>query len=472
MAEPKERTRHGRFWLGTLSARVIALSAAMTVAILGIAFALTYLPAQNILEEETSQVVDAELRGLIDNFEEGGIEVLQSAIGGRSQRGGDAIYMLETASGEPLAGQRAKWPANVPLDRRWTRFRFEEEGEPVVEAGGRALPLYEAGTPQGVQAYRLLVARDFGAQRKFSVTLAESALLALLAAGALAIGGGYVINRLVMRRIGDIDATARGIMAGDLTRRIPARRESDEFSRLSTTLNAMLEKIEILVVELRAVTDSLAHDLRTPLTRLQTQISRAADGELSGTAHREALVQAQVEADRMLAAFTAMIDLARAETGVAREQFTDFDLGAVVRDVCEFHEPLAEQLGVKLAVDARVPAPVKGHAQLLAQLTSNLLDNALKHGAAGGEIAVRVWVEHGLCVLTVADRGPGIPAEARASALKRFGRLDDARSTPGSGLGLSLAETIARMHAGALKLEDNAPGLRVRVEMPVRGVGG
>lgn len=467
MPDAEKPARDGRWQgLGTLSTRVIALSAIMTVAILGVAFTLTYLPAQNILEEETSHVVDAELRGLIDSFNEGGETVLVDAIAQRSGRGADAIYLLDGDGDGVGAGNLTHWPDAARLDGAWFRFSLRSDGQ-EIEAGARALPLTQINERTGeVRRYRLLVGRDFRAQRKFSATLAASAVVALLAAGLLAIIGGFVINRIVMRRIGDIDATARAIVAGDLTRRIPKRRESNEFSRLSLTLNVMLERIETLVVELRTMTDSLAHDLRTPLTRLKTQISRASDAELSDAARREALITASYEADRVLASFSAMLDLSRAESGAARAQFVDFDLASVVGDVVDFHQPLADDLDVTLSFEREGETKVHGHAQFLAQLTSNLLDNALKHGRTGGDIAVRVEREGTLVVLLVGDKGPGVPAELRDVALKRFGRLDDARTTPGSGLGLSLAETIARMHGGALRLEDNNPGLRVRVELP------
>jgi signal transduction histidine kinase len=234
------------------------------------------------------------------------------------------------------------------------------------------------------------------------------------------------------------------------------------------TLNGMLERIEALVTELRTVTDSLSHDLRTPLTRLKTQIQRGNDTELSDVARREALGAAADEADRILASFSAMIDIARAEAGAAREQFADVDLRAIVRDVFELHQPLADEMGVALTFDGEEgePVTVKGHAQFLAQLVSNLVDNALKHGADGKVIMMAVHRDHGMAEVEVADRGPGIPERERAMALKRFGRLDTARTTPGSGLGLSLAATLARMHGGELRLEDNQPGLKVRVRIP------
>jgi signal transduction histidine kinase len=229
----------------------------------------------------------------------------------------------------------------------------------------------------------------------------------------------------------------------------------------------MLERIEDLVTELRTVTESLSHDMRTPLTRLKTQIQRAADADLDGPVRREALGQASDEADRILASFSAIIDIARAEAGMARDQFTVVDLVEVVRDIHELHLPLADEMGVKLSFQSDPSVKVRGHGQFLAQLVSNLVDNALKHGGQGKAIEMSVRAVDGKAELTVADRGPGIPMEQRATALQRFGRLDASRTTPGSGLGLSLAATLARMHDGELVLEDNEPGLRVRVRIPL-----
>jgi len=448
--------------VGTLSARVIGFSALMTLAIITAAFSLTYLSATRILEQETAEVVEAELRGLLDSFQSGGPSELAGAIRERSREDADAVYLLADARGQAIAGNLRDWPDAAPLDGSWVSLRLIRASTGnAIEVGARAFPV------QG--NLRLLVGRDFRAQRNFEEALIEAGAVALLAAVLLAGASGYILNRIVMSRIGDIDQTARAIVAGDLSTRIPVRSSGDEYGHLALTLNEMLERIEILVVELRTVTDSLSHDLRTPLTRLKTQIQRAADSELDGPVRREALGQAADEADRILSSFSAMIDIARAEAGAAREQFADVDLVPIVRGVFELHQPLAEEQGVKLTFDGEGEVKVRGHAQFLAQLVSNLVDNALKHGASGAAIAMAVRKDRDMAEVEVADRGAGIPEEHRAFALKRFGRLDAARTTPGSGLGLSLAATLARMHGGELLLEDNAPGLKVRVRMPAAG---
>lgn len=454
-----------RLGLGTLSARVIGFSALMTLAIIGAAFTLTYIAATRILEQETAEVVAAELRGIVDSSDGGrNLPALVATIRDRAQGESEAIYLLADRDGVKIAGNLSNWPENVRTDGQWTSVQgVRARNGKQIEIGAVAFV-----APFGT---RLLVGRDLRAERNFQAALIESGAVALLAAVLLAGVSGFLLNRLVMRRIGDIDETARAIVAGDLSKRIPVRAGGDEFGRLAVTLNGMLERIETLVTELRTVTDSMAHDLRTPLTRLKTQIQRGNDAELPDVARREALGQAADEADRILSSFSAMIDIARAEAGAARDQFAEVDLSAVVRDVFELHQPLAEEMGVTLTFTEQGDTAVKvsGHAQFLAQLVSNLVDNALKHGAAGGVIAMAVRSDHGMAEVEVADRGPGIPEEQRASALRRFGRLDSARTTPGSGLGLSLAATLARMHGGELLPEDNAPGLRVRVRIPAIG---
>ncbi|HVY90557.1 MAG TPA: HAMP domain-containing sensor histidine kinase, partial [Hyphomonadaceae bacterium] len=433
-------------------------------AIISAAFTLTYVSTTRILEQQTADVVQAEIEGLRESYRDGGADGLIDTIGVRAHDDSAAVYLLANKAGEAIIGNLSKWPAGAPIDGRWMRVRLTRAATgQEIEIGARAFD---------VDDLRLLVGRDLAAQRSFQEALIEAGAVALLIAVLLAAGAGFLLNRLVMRRIGDIDHTARAIVAGDLTTRIPVRSMSDEFGRLAFTLNQMLERIEVLVVELRTVTDSLSHDLRTPLTRLKTQIQRAADSDLEAPTRREALGAAADEADRILSSFSAMIDIARAEAGAAKDQFTELDLTPMMEDIFELHQPLAEEFGVKLSFSGAEPVKVRGHAQFLAQLVSNLVDNAMKHGAlkrAGSDkaISMSVHAAKGFAEIEVADNGPGIPEDQRSFAIKRFGRLDAARTTPGSGLGLSLAATLARMHGGELLLEDNNPGLKVRVRLPL-----
>lgn len=447
----------------TLSARVVVASTALTLLVVGIAFSAIYAVAMRSLEGETAQVVEAELRGLVERYRDGGVVELARTLDQRAAADatGEAVYLLADAQGARIAGNVATWPAGATLDEQWVKLRLtRSDTEASVEVGARAFPVQ--------QRYRLLVGRDMAAQRRFRDSMIDALLLALGVSTVLALGAAWMLSRVVMSRVGEIDAAARAFMSGDLDRRVAERRGRDEFERLATTLNAMFERISTLMGEMRAVTDSLAHDLRTPLTRLKSQVARAGDQELPPERRSEALASASEEADRVLASFSTMIDIARAESGAAQAQFAPVDLAQIVRDVGELHEPLAEESGLALHVHAPSPVLVRGHAQFLSQMLSNLIDNAVKYAAQGKEVRVSAVADGEEAVLSVADRGPGVPHERRAEALKRFGRLDDARSKPGSGLGLSLAATIARLHGGRLALEDNAPGLRIVARIPLQ----
>jgi signal transduction histidine kinase len=244
---------------------------------------------------------------------------------------------------------------------------------------------------------------------------------------------------------------------------VPEGTPRDAFDSLGLALNAMLARIETLLDELRAVTDGLAHDLRSPLTRMKARIdrlNRTPDpdlGELGGIAS---------EADALLAMLDNSLEISRLEAGIGRDAFEPVDLGALVTDMVEMYEPLAEESGVAITARSDMRVPVMAHRQLLGRALSNLIDNALRYAAGGHSIAISAEPGPQGARLIVADRGPGIARAAREEALRRFGRLDMARSKGGAGLGLSLAAAIARLHGGQLLLSDNAPGLKVTIDLP------
>jgi signal transduction histidine kinase len=256
-------------------------------------------------------------------------------------------------------------------------------------------------------------------------------------------------------------------MAGNLSDRIPLRGTSDEFDQLAANLNRMLDQIERLMTAMREVTDDVAHDLRTPLSRLRTRLERAlANPDPSaGASQSEAIRAAIDEADRLLATFNALLRIAELESGARLDQTAPVDLSEVARSAAELYEPVAEEKGFALSVVAEPGVGISGDWHLLSQALANLLDNALKY-AGGGQIELRVFHKDGQAILEVADRGPGIPEADRQSVLDRFVRLEPSRTTPGNGLGLSLVRAIARRHDGSVTLEDNRPGLRVQLQFP------
>ena len=298
-------------------------------------------------------------------------------------------------------------------------------------------------------------------------TLERSLLIALVLAGLLGLLCGMVLAHYVGRRIGDIAKVADRISGRDLSQRVPVSRAGDAFDRLGGQINAMLDRISRLMEELRLLTDSLAHDLRSPVSRLRSAAHAAA--EANDPREQEELLGSVIrQADALMRILTAVLEISRSEALTGRKQFNWFDVGELAAELAEMYDPLAEEGGASLEFDRPArPAPLFGHRQLLAQAVSNLIENAIRYGSAGGEICIRVEPGERVIRIEVGDRGPGIPAARRAEARRRFGRLDSSRSDEGAGLGLALAEAIAHLHQGKLMLEDNAPGLLTILELPV-----
>ena len=293
----------------------------------------------------------------------------------------------------------------------------------------------------------------------------------------LGLAGGLFVTRRVLRRVDAMTETTRTIMHGDLGGRLPVAGTGDELDRLGENLSVMLERIEALMRGLKEVSDNIAHDLKTPLTRLQNRAEQALRSAKNESEYRAALEGTIEESDGLIRTFNALLMIARAESGQARDDMSEFDAAEIAHDIGELYEPLAEEKGIALKVDAETPVPLTGNRELISQALANLVDNAIKYGAPGGaavngaaaEILVTATGEGDRIMLAVADSGGGIPAADRGRAVERFVRLEQSRSLPGSGLGLSLASAVARLHGGELKLEDNHPGLKTVISLPRSG---
>jgi signal transduction histidine kinase len=295
----------------------------------------------------------------------------------------------------------------------------------------------------------------------------------------LGLAGGFFVSRRVLSRIDAMTGTAQTIMAGDLSGRLPVAGSGDELDRLANNVNAMLDRIVALMRGLTEVSDNIAHDLKTPLTRLRNRCEQALRNSKGEKDYRAALESTIEESDGLIRTFDALLMIARAEAGHARDDMTEFDAAEIARDVSELYEPLAEEKGLALKVDAAAPAPVRGNRELVSQALANLVDNAIKYAGSNGklngeptDILVRAGNDGERIKLTVEDHGPGIPEADRDRVVERFVRLDQSRSEPGLGLGLSLASAVARLHGGELKLEDNHPGLKSTIDLPRAGPTG
>lgn len=457
--------------LRNATSRLIAVHLLLVALSTALVLAFVYVSTKRVIEGEVREVVEAELRGLAGEYDSGGTLGLAQAIERRtaSDARQDAVYLLADAEGQPIAGNLRRWPPEFGTSDRWVElelYRTDHERPARVSAASFHLPGGE----------RLLVGRDAQARAAFDRTLFRAVVWALAAAGGLALASGWLLSRLVGRRVAEVVRTAEEIVHGDMSRRVPVRgdgygsgrgggRDGDEFDRLGTTLNRMLDRIEALIGDLRMVTDSVAHDLRSPLTRLRAHLDASLDESLPPDERRRRIEQALGEADGALRAFTALLEIARAEAGVGRDQFETVALDRLAGDVIDLYGPAAEERGVALAAIGG-EARVTGHPQLLANAVANLVENAIRHAPAGSTVTLESAEAPGGAAISVSDRGPGIPARERARVLDRFVRLDESRGGGGAGLGLSLVAAVARLHGAGLALEDNRPGLRATLRFP------
>jgi len=417
--------------------------------------AFIYWATLGYLDTQTDAIIEAEMNGLVEQYERTGVRGLGALIDERIERDTRSFYLLTNAAGRPLIANVSvsSWPAAPDGGRaQWIDFVESDTGTPV-----RALLLHLG------PGFRLLVGRDIRELTAIRQVLRRASIYGITLTLALAFVGGLLLAVGSERRLAELNRTTRQIMAGDLSRRAPLKGSNDEHDELAQNINAMLDKIQNLLESMRHVGDSVAHDLRGPITRLRNRLETVAAAE---NPSREDLAECVTQLDQVLATFNALLRIARVESGAYRSAFTTVDLQPIVRDVCELYQAAAEDRQVALHADAPRSVEVHGDRELLAQVLTNLVDNAVKYTPAGGVVRIALERNGDRAVLRVADSGPGIPPEDRGRVLQRFMRLDRARSQPGNGLGLALVNAVTLQHHGRLTLGDNAPGLVVTVELP------
>ena len=418
-------------------------------------FGFIYWITIDIIDSQTNAAIESEIRGLAEQYRADGLVQLRDIIAERSTppRDGDNIYLLADPALRPLAGNLRAWPGEARQDGDWINVSARDAAKDFDRREFRARTFVLRGD------YHLLVGRDIRARQEFQSAMTQTLGWALAVTIGLGLAGGYFMSRRMLRRVDGVAAASREIMEGDLTRRMPVSESGDEFDRLAETLNEMLEEIEQLLTGMRAVTDSMAHDLKTPLTRLKSNLELALQQGGKATPDSERAMRAAIaEADGVLSVFDALIAIARTEAGISKAAMQTLDLAPLVRDMAALYRPLAEQKGISLAENIDESCAIDGHAQFLSQAVGNLLDNAVKFSLPGGNISIGLSCQDGTARLSVADSGPGIPAPDRERVLKRFVRLDESRTTPGSGLGLSLVAGVAKLHGAQLELSNSDLG--------------
>src|SRR6476661_5993523 len=445
----------------------------LTVFALFAAFLLVYFAwnTRRLITEQITQTVDAEITGLAEQYRQGGIRRLVFVVDARSRRPGSSLYLVTTRAGEGLAGNVGSLATGILETSGWTETAYRRLDDPDGAEHHALVRVFQLSA-----GFRLLVGRDLEERERLHDIVIAAGRWSLAVVIVLGVAGGFFVTRRVLKRVDAMTETTRQIMDGDLTGRLPIAGTGDELDRLATNLNAMLERIEALMHGLKEVSDNIAHDLKTPLTRLRNRAEQALRSAKTETEYRAALDSTIEESDGLIRTFNALLMIARAESGQARENMSEFDAAEIAHDIGELYEPLAEEKGMTLRVEAGAPAPLRGNRELISQALANLVDNSIKYAVprdtSNGEpaqIVVRALSEGDRTFLTVADSGPGIPEADRGRVVERFVRLEQSRSQPGLGLGLSLASAVARLHGGELTLADNQPGLKSVIALPRGG---
>jgi signal transduction histidine kinase len=432
-----------------------------------------YWSTAGYLARQTDATIGAEVQGLAEQYRRRGVTGLSTLIAERIARhpDGASVYVLADRDYRPLISNLDAWPQAEPDGDGWVEFRLRPAGARIEES--------DALTARGKVfrlrgGLRLLVGRDIRELTALRSLIQEALAWGLAITAALALLGGWVMSAGVVRRIEAINEVGREIMDGDLSRRVPGDGSGDELDQLAVNLNRMLARIEALMNSVRQVSDNIAHDLRTPLSRLHTKLSQLRDSALAPEA--VAGVDAAIaDAEELLSAFNALLRIARVESGSRRAAFAPVDPLPLLHDVIELYEPLAADKALSLEVspsasgDGAGPGAslqINGDRDLLFQALANLLDNAIKYTPQQGRVSLRAQGLADTVEIRVEDSGPGIPVELRDKVLQRFYRIDESRSAPGHGLGLSLVQAVAQLHDAELRLEDAAPGLRVVLSLP------
>jgi signal transduction histidine kinase len=444
--------RSAGFRFGAIYALLLAVSA------VALALFLWWATA-GLLDRQTEAAIYADAQDLAARWSDGGLPALAATIDDRLAQNvdDDAIYFLADPAMHRIAGNLSTWPSQVA--NVGTGYELQ-----LQRAGLRSLAhVRRYDLPGG---FHLLIGRDVKVRAQLRTLLTDALLWAMIVVGLLATVGALVVRNLFRRTLANISATATAIAAGDFAQRVRLTGRGDEFDQLAEVINDMLDRIGRLMDGVRQVSNAIAHDLRTPITRARTRLEDAALHAASPDALRAAIERAIADLDGIVAVFQALLRIAQIEAGSRRSAFARLDVVPLLSEVAELYGVLAEEREIELEVTTPAHVPAYGDRALIQQAIANLVDNAVKFSPSGGVVRLEATVG-GAAAVSVSDQGPGIPAGDREKATDRFYRGESARNTPGSGLGLSLVLAVAQLHGGRLLLEDAAPGLRATLSLPL-----
>ena len=462
LSPSKDAAKNRRRWFGfarSTIGRFVGLAFLCQFLVTGGVLLFVQQASQRTVVAADQQAVEDARDDLLALYRGGGAGTLGEEIARRFRgiEGERAVLLLTDRAGRPMSGNLGAWPAGLAADGRWQIMSLYRVGRDDPEPIG-VIPLRLKG------GERLLTGMVISNSLQLARIYEEALSVAFIMSLVLALGISIILGRLLARQVSDIAETANHVAIGALDRRVPTDGSGDAFDRLGQSINAMLERIDALVTQLRMMTDGLAHDLKSPVTRLLSVVEQASSQTRDDTA-LDALEKVHGEAQTLRSMLTTALLISRTEAGFGGDQRRETDVGALLRDVGEVYGPLVEDSGFALSIAAPDALHFPLHRELVSQSLANLIENALHYAEGGDSIALSARLEAGSLLINVADNGPGIPPNHHAAALRRFGRLDPARGKPGSGLGLSLVEAVARLHHGKVTLTDNAPGLSVTLTL-------
>jgi signal transduction histidine kinase len=443
----------------SIAAKLVLGYGLLGIASIAAVSAVFYSGTIGVLDQNIDGKIMAQAERLMASAGDGRRATLEAEVRRQLGDGIDSdreILQLVDTDGARLTGNLTSWPALDADDDMVTA---------TVERNGRSAParLYLRPVSAGGM---LIVGRDLSEEDAVRDVIWRALLAGVCVSLMLTIGGAMLFRRSIEGRLGEIRRTAAQIEAGDLSPRIPVT-GNDEFALLNRDINRMLDRIELLMEGIRHVSNAIAHDLRTPLSRIRGRLDDALRHEMTVPRLSVAAHDAIDDIDDLIRLFERLLQIAEAESGMRARLFERLDLGRVVADIGEMYEAIAEDSGIALTVDAPDSLFVDGDRNLLASAVASLLDNAIKYAGPGAKIRVRAGLHHGEASIAVHDNGPGIPEGERDKVTQRFYRLDKSRHMPGNGLGLSIVAATATSHGGALVLEDAAPGLVARIVLPL-----
>jgi len=429
-------------------------------------FAYVYLSTSSYVRSRSDRAIMTEYSSLGEAYTRGGrdelIALIRQRIADRSFA--DSVYILVDRSSVPLAGNLAEWPSAVTGSSGWTEFRAAS-----LPPNATKRSLVRGVVTNFATGDRLLVGRDIGDLDSFTARIKTAVISMVGLIFALAAVASVLVTRRTVGHIEQINATSRAIMLSGLDKRIPLRGTHDEWDRVAENLNLMLDRIETLMGEVKQVSDNVAHDLRTPLTRMRGRLEKAISRPRSDKEDQELIGDTIADLDAVLRIFSSITRIAQIEAQVREGAFRTVNLVEIAGEVVELYDAAAEQDNTHLSIAGDSEVLVTGDRDLIFDAIANLVDNAIKHGRPGGHVIVRSENVEGHPVISIADDGPGIPADERDRVFKRFYRLEQSRYTPGNGLGLSLVAAVARLHGARIELLDNAPGLIFKLTFSAPG---